>query len=393
MKILHIAPTPFFADRGCHMRILGEMKALIKRGHEITLCTYHNGRDIEGIKTLRNIRIPWYNKLEAGPSWHKIYIDLLLLLKSILVFLKEKPDLIHGHLHEGALIAGIIKFLFFWKKTPVVFDVQGSMTFELDSYAYYTGLKKLIRPIFFIAEKTINILPDFFVCSSVSNRDLMVNKFNIPQHKCEAIIDGVHTGFFQNVKDANKIKKNFNLDNSSKIVIFTGALLKSKGIDVLFNAIPHIIKKVPDAIFFIVGYPTKEWKDYAIKENLQKHVRFSGKVDYFDLPSYLNITRIAVDPKIDAAGESSGKIINYMGAGQCVVCFDSKNNRKFLNEGGIYAENGNIKDLAENIIYALNNPKAVKEKGIINKKRVEELFSWNAGGEKIENIYKKLLKK
>jgi len=31
-KVLNIVPTPFFADRGCHMRILGEMKALKKMG-------------------------------------------------------------------------------------------------------------------------------------------------------------------------------------------------------------------------------------------------------------------------------------------------------------------------------------------------------------------------
>ena len=30
-------------------------------------------------------------------------------------------------------------------------------------------------------------------------------------------------------------------------------------------------------------------------------------------------------------------IIDYMGAGLPVVCFDGKNNRRFLKDGGIYA--------------------------------------------------------
>ena len=47
LRIVMIAPTPFFADRGCHIRILGEAKALIDLGHELILCTYFLGRDIE----------------------------------------------------------------------------------------------------------------------------------------------------------------------------------------------------------------------------------------------------------------------------------------------------------------------------------------------------------
>jgi hypothetical protein len=43
LKILMIAPTPFFADRGCHVKILEELKSLTKRGIKVTLVTYHIG--------------------------------------------------------------------------------------------------------------------------------------------------------------------------------------------------------------------------------------------------------------------------------------------------------------------------------------------------------------
>ena len=104
MKILGIAPTPFFADRGCHMRILGEIQALQRRGHEVLLVTYHLGRDVEGVPTKRTKNVKWYDKLEAGPALGKFYLDYLLWLKTIKAIRKFKPDVIHGHLHEGALI-------------------------------------------------------------------------------------------------------------------------------------------------------------------------------------------------------------------------------------------------------------------------------------------------
>ena len=48
--VLAIAPTSFFADYGCHVRILEETRALGRRGHRVTVCTYHSGRDPQGVR-------------------------------------------------------------------------------------------------------------------------------------------------------------------------------------------------------------------------------------------------------------------------------------------------------------------------------------------------------
>ncbi|MGC8833187.1 MAG: glycosyltransferase family 4 protein, partial [Armatimonadota bacterium] len=74
-RILMVAPTPFFADRGCHVRILEEARALQNIGHKVVVVTYHNGRNVPGVEVRRIPRIPWYKKLEAGPSIHKCYLD------------------------------------------------------------------------------------------------------------------------------------------------------------------------------------------------------------------------------------------------------------------------------------------------------------------------------
>jgi hypothetical protein len=87
MKILVIAPTPFFSDRGTHIRILEEAYALEGRGHSVTIATYHIGKeiadDLHSRIDVRRIRrlLFWYQKLEAGPDWQKIILDLLLIKK------------------------------------------------------------------------------------------------------------------------------------------------------------------------------------------------------------------------------------------------------------------------------------------------------------------------
>lgn len=375
MKVLNIVPTPFFADRGCHMRILGEMKALANYGYKNIIVTYHNGRDLEGLDIRRIINIPWYKKLEAGPSAHKFYIDIILFFKAASVYLKEKPAIIYGHLHEGAFVGGLIKYILTFGRIPLVFDVQGSLTSELDTFNWIKG-KKVIRWFFHTLEKFICRMPDFFICSSVSNGDIIKNRFNINPDKIRVVIDGVHTDFFNQLPKEN-LRKELGIPEDAPLIIFTGALLAAKGIWNLVSAIPPVLKEKKDAHFLIVGYPVEEAAAKVKELGVEKNVHFTGMLDYFKLPDYLLISDIAVEPKVDRAGEASGKVINYMGAGLPVVCFEGKNNRRFLGEGGIYAADDRIENLADKIIWAIENPGKAKKLGELNKKRVEEVFSWN----------------
>lgn len=389
-KILNIVPTPFFADRGCHMRILGEVQALKNNRYENIICTYHNGRDLEGLDIRRIINIPWYKKLEAGPSWHKFYIDILLFFKAAMVYLKEKPDLIYGHLHEGAFIGGLVKYLLSFGRVPLVFDVQGSLTSELGTFNWLKG--GLIRWFFHSFEKLICKMPDFFICSSVSNGEIIVNRFNIDPGRVKVVIDGVHTDFFKKNPKPD-FKESLGIPQDAPLVIFTGALLAAKGIGNLVEAIPAVLEKNESIHFLIVGYPVEDTKRRVEEMGVEKNVHFTGMVDYFDLPDYLLISDIAVEPKIDKAGEASGKVINYMGAGLPVVCFESINNRRFLEDCGIFAEDGRVESLAEKILWAVENPGQAKKFGFESRKRVEEVFSWNNSIKDTVEIFEKLISK
>ena len=103
------------------------------------------------------------------------------------------------------------------------------------------------------------------------------------------------------------------------------------------EAIPLVLKERKDIHFLIVGYPVEETKKKIEELGVESNVHFTGMVDYFKLPNYLLISDIAIEPKMEKAGEGSDKVINYMGAGLPVVCFDENNNCRFLKDGGIYA--------------------------------------------------------
>ena len=123
-RVLMIAPTSFFADYGCHVRILEEARLLQRLGHQVTICTYHNGRNLPGLDIRRTMSIPWRKGYEVGSSRHKIAFDALLLLRTAAALLSVRPAVIHAHLHEGALIGRALHWL--WR-APLAEALNGSM--------------------------------------------------------------------------------------------------------------------------------------------------------------------------------------------------------------------------------------------------------------------------
>src|SRR6267143_5368832 len=101
-----IAPTAFFSSRECHLRILGEVVALTRLGYSVTVCAYGVGDDVPEVKVIRGKLRP--KNYKHGPSKLRALLDIDLFLTSIKSYIREKPDIIHGHLHEGAAIGSIL---------------------------------------------------------------------------------------------------------------------------------------------------------------------------------------------------------------------------------------------------------------------------------------------
>jgi len=385
---LVIAPTPFFADRGTHIRILEESLALEKRGHQIMIATYHIGREVDHeLKTsirVRRIRrlLFWYKKLEAGPDWQKILLDLMLIRKVYSLARLQKPDIIHGHLHEGVLIGWIVKKILFWQKMKLVADFHGSLTKEMVSHSYLSG--GILKSIFKRVEWWIDNLGDSTITSSQENTE-EISKI-CKTKEVITVMDGANISHYENLPSKDQLKKEFELPLEKIIITYTGALIFNKGIEYFMQAIPKVLEKNKNVYFVIAGFPIEDVSQFVNKNNLSNDVRIVSPLSYFDLPKILMASDIGVDPKDSSTMQASGKILQYMAAGLGVVCFDRENNRAYLGEGGEYSKDISADGLAESILQLASEPQKMTLKGQLNKKQVEK-FSWDISAEKIEKIY------
>lgn len=367
-RVLMIAPTPFFADRGCHVRIYEEARALQGRGCCVEVCTYHLGDDRPGLVTHRTPRIPWYNKLSAGPSWHKLYVDVLLLAKTLAVARRFRPDVIHGHLHEGAALGWAVGRLL---GVPLVGDFQGSLSGEMKAHRFIPERGWLYR---FVAhnEAWIDRLPRVAVASCGDVADELRQRFGVEQ--VVLALDGVDVDAFRPDLPAGSLARL--VPAGRRAVVYLGVLSAYQGVDHLLEAVSLVRQQVPDAYFLVMGYPQVEHYQARARElGVGEHVAFPGRIDYDQAARYLVLGEVAVGPKLSET-ESNGKLYNYMACALPTVAFDTPPSREILGELGVYAPPGDTEALANAIVGLLQDPEGARRRGLALRCRVQENFSW-----------------
>lgn len=367
-RILMIAPTPFFADRGCHVRIYEQARALQALGCEVEICTYHLGDDRPGITVHRSPRIPWYNKLSAGPSWHKLYIDALLLLKTWSVARRFRPDVLHGHLHEGAAIGWAVGKLL---GVPVVGDFQGSLSGEMKAHEFIPARGWLYRAVAHY-EGWIDRLPQVAVASCGDVAQELRERFGL--RDVVLALDGVDTETFRPDVDVGDLRSL--VPPGRRAVVYLGVLSAYQGVDHLLAAIPGVLARVPEATFLVMGYPNVDkYRQKAHELGVAEQVRFPGRIDYDQAARYLALGEVAVGPKLSET-ESNGKLYNYMACALPTVAFDTPPSREILGDLGVYAPRGDVAALVEAIAGLLETPEKSRALGLKLRQRVIEQFSW-----------------
>lgn len=334
MRILTITATPFFSDRGCHMRIYNEAKFLQKFGAVVKICAYHNGKNIDGLDIERIGKVNWYKRTAPGFSWGKFWLDIKLIFLCRRLIRSFRPDIIHAHLYEGLGIGYVAKKLAF-RNVPIVFDLQGDLDEE---FRNYNKENYIARRIFVRLSKIFISRCDWLVLSS--ERILAkVEKLFKAKDRIFIIKDGVDLDLFRDTPELaedeqKKIEEAAKWKADKKLLIYIGGLSDSKGVGALLEAFGD---RAGGWKLLVGGFGNDEekYKKYVEEKNLQDVIRFVGKVEYFSLPVFMALADAAIDPK-NASSESSGKLVNLMATRLPIICFNNDFNRSRLGEKGYY---------------------------------------------------------
>ena len=186
--------------------------------------------------------------------------------------------------------------------------------------------------------------------------------------------------------------------SDKKVIVSVGRLVHRKGQDHLIEAMPEILKSIPQAHLLLVGEgPYREHLQTLVKKhNLEASVTFIGRIQYKDLPTYICVGDIfAMPSRSRLMGlEVEGLGIVYLEASSCglpVLAGDSGGAPDALvqNETGLVVNGTDDQQIAKAAIKLLTNIELSKKMGLAGRQWIIDKWRWEIWSKDFEKLLNK----
>lgn len=317
-----------------------------------------------------------------------------VLNRSISFSMLFKP-LKHGldivHLHTSASPIDLSSALLYAKKKEktLILTYHGDVNVTLNKFSY-----KLAA--YFYDKLIGKLLSSANVIISPSQYYIEESRF-LKKYKNKIIIipNGINVEKFDISYSKEECRVKLGLLPDENIILFVGALHPHKGPDVLIKAMPKIIKEVQKVKLIFVGRGAMrgELETLSKKLGIDNHIRFTGFVeetlkllyyksaDIFCLPSVMT-TEVFPIVFLEASASCIPMVVSNLDTFKCII-----------EEGynGLFTKRGDEKNLADAIIYLLENGDVRKKMGKNARKKVGD-YSWERIAEETEKVYMEVLR-
>lgn len=387
MRILFLAPQPFFEARGTPINVRNVVTALSGLGHSVDLLVYPHGEDVQipRVAIHRVARVPGLKKAPIGPSKEKLVYDALMFVHAFWLLLTRRYDAVHA-VEDSAFIAWPLCALF---RTPFVFDMDSVMSDQL-RYSGFAGDGLLLRLFEWMetsALKSAKVV--ITVCQSLTE----AAKQRVPAEKIHQVEDiPIEPPPAPDGYTASSLKKELGIGVGKLTAVYTGNLESYQGADLLLESAVEVVKREPLAVFVIVGGAEADVEKYRRKAEelgIAGNVIFTGHKGPEWMQLFYDMADVLLSPRVKGTNTPL-KIYTYLKTGKPVVATDLPTHTQVLN--------GEIAILAkpEKMAYSEGILLLLKEKGLRErlggrgKDFVEKNFNREMFDKKIASAYENL---
>lgn len=270
-----------------------------------------------------------------------------------------------------------------WMIAALISNIK-CITHERAIYSEYTRITKALTPRL---DRVICI--SHAVQENLSNRGVSSNN--------TVIYNGIDPGNVKAKVPASAIRKEFNINAETTIIGVVGNIKGWKGQKSIVSALPQIIERHKDVVCLLIGDTSPNDLSYITelngiieKHNLEKHVVFTGyRKNVFD---YLNALDIMIHTSIDP--EPFGRVlIEGMAMKKPVIGARAGAVPEIITheKTGLTFSPQDSDELANAVLYLLDNPDIASGMGRAGYDRLHENFLISENTKKTEEVYQSLL--
>jgi glycosyltransferase involved in cell wall biosynthesis len=383
MKILVLAPHPFFQNRGTPIALKMLLESLVAEGHDLTAMVYPEGEKITipGCRILRVKKLPMIHNIQPGFSWKKIACDIVMLQMAGRLLKKEKFDLIHAG-EEAVFLARHFNKRF---KIPYVYDMDSSLPQQL---CEKMPLLSPLLPLLTRFEKRVvqNSAGVLAVCKHLA--DLARS------HDATTIVQQLEdvTLLPREFPEEKRKTTDLRLDKNTTHLMYVGNLERYQGIDLLLEAFSLAYLEKEKIKLVIIGGSKADITFYKRKTRnigIADGVIFTGPKPVEDLACYLAQADILVSPRIKGYNTPM-KIYSYMDSGRPILATCLETHTQVLDESVACLVEPVDADMAAGIMRLTRNTELRKTLADNARKRVQEEYNREAFNLKLQSFYTKI---
>ena len=211
----------------------------------------------------------------------------------------------------------------------------------------------------------LSVLSARLVVMSERGSRMLREIYDVPAEKIDLIPHGILDMPFV---DSNFYKDQFGVEGKHVLLTF-GLLSPNKGIENVLNALPEVVKSIPNLVYIILGatHPNlvrehgesyrlgleRMAQDLGIKRHVSFYNRFVGLEE---LKIFLGVTDLYITPYQNAAQTTSGTLAYAFGCGKAVISTPYWHAEELLGDNrGVLVPFGDSKAMAEAIIKLLKD--------------------------------------
>lgn len=348
-RILFVTSRAYFPWVGACHRSRNALEALAASGYEVDLLTVPLGQQphLNGVRLVQIPRLPLCGRIPDGPSLRRFALDALMLFKAVFLAGRNDYALIHG-VDDCGVVAWIAGTL---TQTPCVFEchtafdagrVQGPRRLWVGIARFFErmALKR--------SDAVIGNTPDVIA---------LLARFGRRSRACvipdiPALPDDV-TAPARNLAQAR-----FRSSPDQRLVTCVGADTRLRGLDLFFNAMPHVLAAEPGVRFVVVGGDDREiqrMRKALARAGIEHAVAFTGRVRPGELAALLSISDVLVSPR-RAGAAPPVKVLDYLRSGRPIAAIDTPPNRAVLTSENALLTRPEPKALADGILSLCRDP-------------------------------------
>ncbi len=320
MRILLLAPQPFYQERGTPIAIRLLLETLSARGHTVDMATFPEGEAVTlpGLTIFRTPDFRFLRGIRPGFSLRKLVCDAFLLYQAFRLAARHRYHLVHA-VEEAAGIALLLKVLF---RLPYLYDMDSSLAQQMiekfPRLRWIGGVLNVLEAL--LIRQARVVMP---VCDHLSEHaaqyqpEALVVLYDVP------LLNGSSAAPGDNLRD--------DLPSDSCLVLYVGNLEAYQGIDLLLDAFALAKARLQQLELVIIGGQPSDIDHYQRKAaSLNIRVLFTGAKPLAHLAGYLAQADVLASPRIKGTNTPM-KLYSYMDSGKPILATDSITHTQVLD--------------------------------------------------------------